>query len=112
MRAFLLAFVLPMGFFWSWYLLSANDISFGFFMYTREMHDFVFRTYGEMIGIDPAIIPPLLIRACIVDTFIILGIWAFRRRREIAAWWRKRQGMVEADPAARRYAEISSPGNS
>lgn len=91
MRAFLLMFVLPMGFFWSWFLLSANDISFGFFMLTRDMHEFVFKTYGDMLGMDPATIPPLLIRACILDTFIVLGIWAFRRRREIIVWHRRRQ---------------------
>lgn len=99
MRTFLLAFVLPMSIFWTWYLLSANDMSFGIFMLTRDMHDFVFKVYGDMLGIEPSTIPPMLVRACITDTFIVLGIWAFRRRREILAWWNRRQ-------AARREASV------
>ena len=109
MRAFLLAFVLPMGFFWSWYGLAANDMSFGMFFFSRDMYDLVFNTYGEMLGVDPAILPPLLIRACVVDTLIVLGIWAFRRRRDIAAWWRNRQSVeTGGEQISRRYAEISS----
>lgn len=103
MRLFLLAFVLPMGFFWSWFALAANDFGYGFF--SRHMYDTVFQTYGDLLGIDPATIPPMLMRACIVDTFIVLGIWAFRRRRDIAAWWKARQansgaGLQSATAAA------------
>lgn len=112
MRAFLLAFVLPMGFFWGWYALAANDISFGMFFFSREMYEFVFKTYGDMMGVDPAILPPLLIRACVVDTFIVLGIWAFRRRRDIAAWWRSRQEVQADDAVSRRYAEAATRGPS
>jgi hypothetical protein len=110
MRTFLLLFFVPMVTFWGWYLMSAADV--GYVMFSREMHEYVFFTYGQMMGIEPELLPPMIVRACIFDTFIVLGIWAFRRRREIAAWWRKRQASVVIDPVARRYAEVSSPGNS
>lgn len=96
MRLFLLAFVLPISTFWGWFLLSAND--FGYVFFSRHMYDTVFQTYGNMLGMDPAAIPPLLVRACIVDTFIVLGIWAFRRRRDIAAWWNGRPSREAAMP--------------
>ena len=41
-----------------------------------------------MLGVDPATIPALIAKACIFDTAMIVAIWAFRRRREIAAWAR------------------------
>lgn len=106
MRAFLYAFVLPMGVFWGWYLLAVNDV--GYFMFTREMHDQLFKTYGDMLGIDPQTIPPLVARACVIDTLLVLAIWAFRRRREIAAWYKARR-LRNSEAAARRYSEASSP---
>ena len=33
----------------------------------------------------------LIAKACVLDTAIILAIWAFRRRREIGAWYRARR---------------------
>lgn len=88
MRYILIFWGLPMGLFWGWYYLSYNDINFGMLFFSRLMHDFAFQFYGNLIGIDPATIPPLVARACVVDTFIIFGIYGFRKRREIMAWWR------------------------
>lgn len=99
MRLFLLAFLLPMTSFWGWFLLSVND--FGYVFFSRHMYDTVFQTYGEMLGMAPELIPPLVLRACIVDTFIVLGIWAFRRRRDIAAWWQNRQATSQTIISAR-----------
>lgn len=92
----------PLGFLWSWYFLSLNDISFGLRFFSRDMHDLVFAIYGHILGLDKDTIVNLLIKACIVDTGLIMSILAFRRRRQIAAWWRERQAerqVVEA-PAA------------
>lgn len=105
MRLFLLGFVLPIGSFWAWFLLAANDVGYVFF--SRHMYDTVFQTYGDMLGIDPSLIPPMLVRACIVDTFIVLGIWAFRRRRDIAAWWSSRQ-TARQDIISARLPNVSS----
>ncbi|MEO3999797.1 DUF6105 family protein [Mesorhizobium sp. CAU 1732] len=91
MRYILLFWALPMGFFWGWYLLSYHDMSFGMPFLTRSVHDYAFGFYANILGIDPATIPPLVLRACIVDTGLIFAIFAFRKRREIAAWWRDRR---------------------
>lgn len=88
MRWILIFWGLPMGFLWSWYFLSLND--FGFVFYSREVHDLTFSLYGNILGIDPAAIPPLVARACVVDTALIFAIFAFRRRRDIRAWWAAR----------------------
>lgn len=82
---------LPMGFLWSWYLLSYHDISFGLSFFSRQMHDLVFAIYGQLLGIEKPVIVKLLIKACIVDTFLIMGIFAFRKRRQLAAWWQARR---------------------
>lgn len=91
MRALLLLWIAPLGLFWGWYFLSLNDMNFGYVMLSRQLHDLVFQLYGEMLGIDPASIPGLIARACFFDSFLVAGIVAFRRRRQIATWWRQRQ---------------------
>ena len=81
----------PVGLLLAWYFLSLNDMSFGIFMLTREAHDLVFTLYGNILGIDPALLPPMVLRAIIFDTFLVFGLFAFRRRKQIIAWWRARQ---------------------
>jgi hypothetical protein len=90
MKWFLILLAAPVGSLIAWYGLSYHDISFGFFMLTRETHDLVFQLYGNVLGIEPETIPPLVARALVVDTFIVLGIVAFRKRCEIRAWWAAR----------------------
>ena len=104
MRYVMIVWATPLALFWGWYFLSLNDLHFGYMMLTRQVHDIVFQLYGDMLGIDPATIPPLVARACILDTAIICAIWAFRRRREIADWWRDR-GRV-----SRRFAAAAEGG--
>ena len=102
MRWVFAAWALPMGIFWGWYFLSLNDMNFGYVMLTRDAHDILFELYGQMLGIDPATIPGLVAKACILDTAIILAIWAFKRRRALAAWFaatRRRYFGVEASPS-------------
>ena len=83
-----------MGTFWGWYFLSLNDMNFGYVMLTREVHDLLFQLYGEALGVEPSTIPPLVAKACILDTLLILAIWAFRRRKAIAAWLAPRAGAI------------------
>ena len=85
MRTFLVLWIGPLVFFWGWYFLSLNDL--GGPLFSRETHDRVFMVYGAILGIEPATIPPLVARACVVDTVVIFAIYAFRRRRDIIAWW-------------------------
>jgi len=99
MRYVLIFWALPLGLFWSWYFLSLNDLDFGSVMLSREMHDLVFGLYGDLLGIEPSTIPPLVARACVIDTFILLGIVAFRRRRAIRDWLSARRGRYLSDAA-------------
>ena len=97
MRWIFAAWALPMGIFWGWYFLSLNDMNFGYVMLTRDAHDILFELYGQVLGIEPATIPGLVAKACILDTAIILAIWAFRRRHAIASWLRARAPRVRLD---------------
>ena len=93
MRYLLIFWAAPMSLFWGWYALSAKDINFGFLFLSRLVHDLTFEVYGQMLGMKPAVIPGLIGRACVIDTAIIFGIFAFRRRKAIAGWWRSRSGV-------------------
>jgi len=88
MRVLLALWVLPLALFWGWFFLSLNDMNFGYVMLSRQLHDLVFQLYGDMLGVDPATIPMLIAKACLFDSLIVLGIWAFRRRRTITGWVR------------------------
>lgn len=77
----------PIFFLGSWYGLSYYDISFGTFFYSRDMHDLVFQIYGQVLGIPPEQVPPLVLKAVIVDTIIVFGLIGLRRHRELQAWW-------------------------
>lgn len=91
MRALLLLWITPLALFWGWYFLSLNDMNFGYVMLSRQLHDLVFQLYGEMLGIDPVLIPGMVAKACVFDSFLVTGIVVFRRRRQIAAWWRRQR---------------------
>lgn len=82
---------LPLVILGSWYSLSYYDINFGFLILTRQMHDLVFQVYGNILGIPPETIPPLVLRAIIFDTLLLMAIMTYRRRKQIAFWWKSRQ---------------------
>lgn len=85
----------PMGFLWGWYALSYNDINFGLTFLSRSTHDLVFAIYGHILGLQKDVVVKLLIKACIVDTMLIMAIVAFRKRRQIRAWWAQRKSASE-----------------
>lgn len=105
MKYILIFWGLPMGLFWGWYYLSYNDMHFGYLMLSRLLHDHVFEVYGQILGVDPASIMPLVIRACIVDTVLIFAIFAFRRRQQIRSWalrrYERHLARAEASAAGR-----------
>ena len=86
MRYILLFWAAPLGFFWGWYFLSLNDISMGTNFFSRKLHDLVFSIYGNILGIEPDLIPALVAKACIFDTLLIVAIFAFRKRAAIIQW--------------------------
>lgn len=96
MKWFLILWAGPIALLGSWYGLSYYDMSFGFFMLTRDAHDLVFQIYGHILGIPPEDLPPLVLRAIIVDSFLVLGLIAFRRRKKILAWWQARRQSASA----------------
>ncbi len=100
MKWFLILWAGPVTLLGSWYSLSYYDMSFGFFMLTRQTHDLVFQIYGNILGIPPETIPPLVMRAIVVDSLIVFAIIAFRKRKSIAAWWRGRQSSEAASLAS------------
>lgn len=104
MRWVFAAWALPMGIFWGWYFLSYYDMNFGYVMLTRQVHDLLFELYGQALGVEPATIPPLVAKACILDTAIIVGIWAFRRRKALAAWFDSRRA-TNSERTLRRVRE-------
>lgn len=93
MRWVLALWGLPLALFWGWYFLSLNDVNFGYLILSRQVHDILFGLYGDILGIDAGLIPWLIAKACIVDTAIIGGILAYRRRREIRVWLDERRAM-------------------
>lgn len=101
MRWILAAWSLPLVVFWGWYFLSAYNLHFGYVMLTRDVHDIVFEIYGETLGIDPASLPGLVARACILDTVLLFTILAFRRRAALSGWLKSLR---------RRYSDGISPG--
>ncbi|MEB2846065.1 hypothetical protein GAO09_19775 [Rhizobiales bacterium RZME27] len=91
MKWFLILWAGPVLLLGAWYGLSYYDISFGFFMLTRQTHDLVFQVYSQILGIPAEDLPPLVARAIAVDSLIVLAIIAYRKRKAIAAWWNGRQ---------------------
>ena len=92
--------LVPMGLLWGWYALSYHDISFGLTFLSRSTHDLVFAIYGHILGLEKDVVVNLLIKACIVDTLLIMAIVAFRKRRRIRAWWVDRKATQEPSETA------------
>ncbi|MFI0846233.1 DUF6105 family protein [Mesorhizobium sp. IMUNJ 23232] len=91
MRYILTIWALPLVIFWGWFGLSYYDVNFGYLMLSRQIHDIYFQLAGQIMGVDPASVPWFIAKACLFDTLILLAIWAFRRRRELASWLRRQR---------------------
>lgn len=108
MKWFLVFWGGPIFFLGSWYWLSYYDMSFGIFMYTRQVHDLTFQVYGKILGLPPESIPPLVLRAIIVDSLVVFSLIAFRKRKLIRAWWQARQASRSGDALRAREDSLSS----
>lgn len=100
MRYVIAVWAIPLLIFWGWFGLSYYDMNFGYVMLTRQVHDLLFELYGEMLGIDPATIPWLLVKACVFDTLFLIAIMAFRARKKIAARFREMRERYRDVPSA------------
>lgn len=98
----------PILFLGGWYWLSYYDLSFGVFMFTRQVHDLVFQVYGNILGIPPASIPPLVARAIAFDSLLLFSIVGFRRRAAIKRWWQARQSSKSLDARLASKESLSS----
>jgi hypothetical protein len=106
MKWFLILWACPVILLTGWYGLSYYDMSFGFFMLTRQTHDLVFAIYGNVLGIPPETIPPLVARAIAFDSLLVFAIIAYRKRRQIRAWYAKRFPPAQpSDVAAASFAK-------
>ncbi|MCY0094668.1 DUF6105 family protein [Hoeflea ulvae] len=82
MKLFLFLWIVPIILLGSWYGLSYYDINFGYRILSRELHDLVFTIYGNLLGLEPESIPPLVVKAVIFDTFLVVGFIVLKRRRK------------------------------
>ena len=111
MRYFLLFWLLPVGGLLAWLGLASHDINFGTLFFSRDMYDLVFAIYGDVLGMDPATIPPLLYKALAVDTLIVGALVAFRKRAALLSALRNWRNQRDADAAFRaRYAAFVAGG--
>ena len=107
LRYLVIFFVVPIGLFWAWFGLSYHDINFGLIAFTRMFHDIYFAQMAEMLGIPADTIPMAIAKACVIDFLFIMAVFAFRRRREIGAWWSSR--VAASDVSSLREADQAPP---
>ncbi|MBB3998740.1 DUF6105 family protein [Aureimonas pseudogalii] len=96
----------PISFLVAWFVLASHDWNLGTFFFSREMYDLVFAIYGKTLGVAPESLPPLVARALVLDSAIVLALYAFRRRKVIAGWLRSRTQVSRV--AARRDRTLDS----
>lgn len=108
MRWFLLLWVVPISFLLLWLGLASHDLHFGMFFFSRALYDQVFGIYGLALGLPPESLPPMVVRAIAVDSSIVLAIFAFRRRRQIAVWLRRLRQPASSSDATVSAASLSS----
>lgn len=83
-RTLLILWLGPLFLLGIWYGLAVNDYSMGLDLFSRAMHDEVFMIYGEITGIEPHLLPPLVFKAIVFDSSLIMAFIAFRLRK---SWW-------------------------
>lgn len=86
MRWLLSLWFVPIAFLVLWLTLGANDWSFGVHFFSRDMYDTVFGVYAAVLGVPAESLPPLVVRALVLDSLIVLALYAFRRRKAIRAF--------------------------
>lgn len=99
MRILLILWAVPLVLFWTWFGLSAYDISFGTVFFSRHLHDVVFAVYGNALGVPAQDVAPMAAWACLFDSGIIALIAAFRWR---ARWLPQTMRRAERHLAALR----------
>lgn len=89
MKMFLYGWVLPVGLLWTWLLLSAYDINFGFYFLSRDAHDLVFAIYGYMLDMSVEQVQAMMLKGFLIDTVLVGLFVAFRKRKVIKAYFQR-----------------------
>lgn len=104
-KTLLILWLAPIVLLGVWGGLASNDINFGYQFFSRAFYDHILHIYGHLLGVDPQIIPGMVIKAVIFDSAVIIPlIIAFRMR---AKWWPQTKAKIVrlyegAKPASRR----------
>ncbi|MAY63811.1 MAG: hypothetical protein CML29_16535 [Rhizobiales bacterium] len=80
MKWFIALWAAPMALICSWYTLSYYDLNFGLTFLSRDLHDLVFIVYGNILGVPPEDVPPMVFKAILVDTALVVAILLLRRK--------------------------------
>lgn len=101
MRWLIGGWVAPVSFLLLWLGLASNDWSFGVHFFSRAMYDEVFGVYGNLLGLAPETVPPMVVRAILLDSCVVVALFAFRRRTQILnfagrTWQRYRSRLAPA----------------
>jgi hypothetical protein len=72
------------------------------------MHDVVFQIYGNILGLPPESIPPLVGEAIVLDTLLLGAVMSYRRRQAILGWWRGRQSSNAPEASLKIDDNLSS----
>lgn len=78
MRIFLILWITPIVLLGVWYGLASNDVGYVFF--SRDIHDQVFELYGNILGLEPEVLPGMVARAIVFDSGIVALIIAYKKR--------------------------------
>lgn len=114
MKWLLIFWAVPLALLGSWYTLSYYDVSFGTMLLSRDMHDLVFVIYGQALGMAPEDVPPLVLKAIVVDTALVAGLIMLKRRSHTigsalrALFRRVRRGKAAEPEEAQSEASLSS----
>jgi len=108
MRWLLGLWFLPISILVGWLGLAAHDLSFGVFFLTRDFYDLVFGIYAQTLGVPAESLPPLVARALMVDSAIVLGLFALRRRKAILSFAQRAYARWVAPPRSASVESLSS----
>ena len=96
MRWLLIAWFTPLALFWGWLGLAAVDAWPSSIFFSRVLYDNVFIVYEQMTGLNEGQIISYVAKICVIDSLIVMGIFAFRRRRQIRQWFVARKQATAA----------------
>lgn len=107
MRWLLIAWFAPVTFLAAWLWLAPLD--FGYVLFSRQTYDQTFGLYAGVLGVPAETLPPLVVRALMLDSAIVLGLYALRRRRAIIAALRRwNDARGQSSKAVARLDSLSS----